>query len=88
VYYDDWGARAYLYGGTDVSVISSSKSFDVTDHDIYIDTAAFRSMGGKYIFSRYELTNAGERQLELVRKYTASDVPYAVWLYRVSDVSK
>lgn len=88
VYYDDWGARAYLYGGTDVSVISSSKSFDVTDHDIYIDTAAFRGMGGKYIFSRYELTNAGERQLELVRKYTASDVPYAVWLYRVSDVSK
>ncbi len=87
-YYDDWGAKAYLYGGTDVSIVSNSKSFDVTDNDIYIDTDAFRSMGGKYIFSRYELANAGEKQLELVRKYTVRDVPYAVWLYKVSGEHK
>ena len=87
-YYDDWGAKAYLYGGTDVSIVSNSKSFDVTDNDIYIDTDAFGSMGGKYIFSRYELANAGEKQLELVRKYTVRDVPYAVWLYKVSGEHK
>ena len=81
IYYDDWGARCYLYGGTDVSIVSNSKSFDVTDHDIYIDTDAFRDMGGKYIFSRYELTNAADSGLSLVKKYSADDVPYDVWLY-------
>lgn len=81
IYYDDWGARCYLYGGTDVSIVSNSKSFDVTDHDIYIDTDAFRDMGGKYIFSRYELTNAADKGLNLVKKYSAADVPYDVWLY-------
>ena len=81
IYYDDWGARCYLYGGTDVSIVSNSKSFDVTDHDIYIDTDAFRDMGGKYIFSRYELTNAAGSGLSLVKKYSADDVPYDIWLY-------
>ena len=81
IYYDDWGARCYLYGGTDVSIVSNSKSFDVTDHDIYIDTDAFRDMGGKYIFSRYEITNAADSGLSLVKKYSADDVPYDIWLY-------
>ena len=81
IYYDDWGARCYLYGGTDVSIVSNSKSFDVTDHDIYIDTDAFRDMGGKYIFSRYEITNAADKELNLVKRYSAADVPYDVWLY-------
>ena len=81
IYYDDWGARCYLYGGTDVSIVSNSKSFDVKDHDIYIDTDAFRDMGGKYIFSRYELTNAADSGLSLVKKYSVVDVPYDIWLY-------
>jgi hypothetical protein len=84
IYYDDWGARCYLYGGTDVSIVSNSKSFDLTDHDIYIDTDAFRDMGGKYIFSRYELTNAADSGLSLVKKYSADDVPYDIWLYTIT----
>ena len=83
IYYDDWGARCYLYGGTDVSIVSNSRSFDVTDHDIYIDTDAFKDLGGKYIFSRYELTNASDKGIELVKRYVADDVPYDVWLYYV-----
>ena len=83
IYYDDWGARCYLYGGTDISIVSNSKSFDLTDHDIYIDTDAFRDMGGKYIFSRYELSNAADSGISLVKKYSADDVPYDIWLYSV-----
>ena len=40
-------------------------------------------MGGKYIFSRYELTNAADSGLSLVKKYSADDVPYDIWLYSV-----
>ena len=45
-YYDDWGARAYLYSGTDLSVVSQFKSFTVEDKDIYIDAGAFADLAG------------------------------------------
>ena len=26
IYYDDWGARAYLYSGTDLSIVQATKT--------------------------------------------------------------
>ncbi len=82
VYYDDWGARAYLYSGTDLSVVSQFKSFTVEDKDIYIDVRAFEELGGSYIFSRFELSNAEEAGLYLVKAYEPEEAPYAVYVYR------
>lgn len=81
IYYDDWGARVYLYSGTDASVVSATKSFTVTDQDIYIDAQAFEDLGGRYIFSRIELTNAEEAGLRLVSAYESEESPYAIYLY-------
>lgn len=81
IYYDDWGARVYLYSGTDASVVSATKSQHVTDQDIYIDAQAFQDLGGKYIFSRIELTNAKEAGLTFVKAYEAEDSPYVIYLY-------
>ena len=83
VYYDDWGARAYLYSGTDLSIVSATKTVYATDYDIYIDTDAFRELGGEYIFSRIELSNAAEAGLELLQGYTAEDGSCAFYVYRV-----
>lgn len=82
IYYDDWGARAYLYSGTDLSIVSATKTVYATDRDIYIDTAAFRELGGKYLFSRIELANAGEAGLALCGSYTAQDGSMTVRVYR------
>lgn len=81
IYYDEWGARAYLYSGTDLSIVSATKTVYATDRDIYIDTAAFRNLGGKYIFSRFELTNAAEIGLELVSSHRARDGSSQVYVY-------
>lgn len=81
IYYDDWGARVYLYSGTDASVVSATKSFSVTDQDMYMDVEAFAELGGKYIFSRIELTNAQDIGLTLVGVYESQDSPYVVYLY-------
>lgn len=83
IYYDDWGARAYLYSGTDLSVVSPTKTIYATDYDIYIDAEAFNGLGGEYIFSRLELTNARETGLELLDHYTARDGSMTVYVYRV-----
>lgn len=81
-YFDTWGARAYLYSGTDLSVVSGSKSFQVTDQDIYIDIDAFKALGGRYIFSRLELTNAEEAGLQLAGTYTSEKSPYTLYVYQ------
>ena len=82
IYYDDWGARAYLYSGTDLSIVSATKTVYATDYDIYIDTDAFKQLSGEYIFSRIELTNAEENGLRLCGSYTAKDESCTVYVYR------
>lgn len=82
IYYDDWGARAYLYSGTDLSIVSATKTVYATDRDIYIDTEAFRGLGGRYIFSRIALDNAADKQLSLVGSYTAADESVTIYVYR------
>lgn len=82
IYYDDWGARAYLYSGTDLSIVSATKTVYATDRDIYIDTDAFRELGGEYLFSRIELSNAAEAGLELLKGYTAEDGSCTFYVYR------
>lgn len=81
-YYDSWGARAYLYSGTDLSIVNAQRSYSVTDQDIYIDVDAFKALGGKYLFSRVELTNEAEAGLEKIGTYTDEKSPYVLYVYQ------
>lgn len=81
IYYDDWGARAYLYSGTDLSVISGSKNFVVSDYNLYIDTEAFKQLGGKYIFSKIKISNDEELGLILRESYEEENQAYTLYVY-------
>lgn len=81
IYYDDWGARAYLYSGTDLSIVSATKTVYATDDRIYMDGEAFRALGGQYLFSRIRLSNAQEVGLSLLGEYTARDGSMTVYAY-------
>lgn len=81
IYYDDWGARAYLYSGTDLSIVNATKTVYATDYDIYMDAESFKRLGGRYIFARWEITNADEVGLELVGVYGDSGSGYVIYLY-------
>ena len=81
-YFDSWGARAYLYSGTDLSVVNTTRSYQVTDQDLYIDIDAFKALGGRYIFSRMELSNAREAGLTLAGVYTHEKSPYTLYVYQ------
>ncbi len=84
-YFDSWGARAYLYSGTDLSIVAAVRDYQVTDHDIYIDIDAFKAIGGRYIFSRIELSNAGEAGLSLAGVYTDESSPYTLYVYQTTS---
>ncbi len=84
IYYDDWGARAYLYSGTDLSIVSATKTVYATDDRIYMDGGAFRELGGTWLFSRIRLSNAKEAGLSLRGEYTAADGSMAVYVYEAA----
>lgn len=83
IYYDDWGARAYLYSGTDLSIVNATKTVYATDDRIYIDGEAFRELGGEYIFSRIKLGNAKETGLSFLGEYTAKDGSMTIFVYKI-----
>ena len=83
IYYDDWGARAYLYSGTDLSIVSATKTVYATDDALYIDSNAFRELGGEYIFSRIPFSTTGGVGIALMGGYTSEDGSYSIYVYRV-----
>ncbi|MFI3215128.1 MAG: DUF6044 family protein, partial [Eubacteriales bacterium] len=84
LYFDDWGARAYIYSGAGENTYNPLRNLDVGDTNLYIDVDAFTNLGGTYIFSRIELSNATDLGLELVKAYENREVsPYIIYVYQV-----
>ena len=82
LYFDNWGARCYLYFGSDSSPNMATKSLvGLDDTNIYIDAEAIKALDGKYIFSRIELSNADEMGLKLINIYKSESSPYTIYLY-------
>ena len=65
--------------------MAAVRDYQVTDHDIYIDIDAFKAIGGRYIFSRIELSNAGEAGLSLAGVYTDESSPYTLYVYQTTS---
>ncbi len=84
-YFDNWGARCYMYSGSDISNVTAGRYYPYEEEDIYIDVDAFASCGGKYIFSRPRITNAREAGLNLVGTYTDDKSTYTINVYELSD---
>lgn len=81
-YFDDWGARCYLYSGSSVVTVEAVRTPGRTKEPLDMDVAAFQALGGRYIFSRLELTNAEEKGLSLRGKYSMEDTsPYTIYVY-------
>ncbi len=81
IYFDNWGARAYLFSGADESTYAPYRDLGLTDNSLQIDTEAYKSIGGQYIFSRIELSNSEELGLVLKGVYSQDSSPYTIYLY-------
>ena len=77
----DSGIRAYLYSGAGENTYQPLKNLNISDKKLYINGEMFRSMGGSYLFSRIEISNAGELGLELRGEYTHESSPYVIYVY-------
>jgi len=80
-YFDDWGARAYIYSASSEDIYSMNYQYDVADKNLYMNMEQFGKMGGKYIFSRIELANTDELDLALRGVYEHKESPFVIYLY-------
>jgi len=80
-YYDDWGARAYIYSASQEDIYSMLYHYEIEDKTLYMDMEQFEKMGGTYIFSRIDISNARELGLTLKGQYSHAQSPYVIYLY-------
>lgn len=85
-YYDDWGARVYLFSGSDESTYAPLRNLGLQDTSLCIDVDAFKELGGKYIFSTIEISNQEELGLVLKGSYSDEASPYTIRVYQVPVV--
>lgn len=83
-YFDNWGARAYIFGGFDANSYLPSRNLTLPDSKLYIDTEAFKALHGVYIFSRFEISNADELSLDCAGCFTLDASPYTIYVYQVN----
>ena len=82
-YYDSWGARCYLYSGSDENTYAHQRIMDPEDKRLMADTDELRNLGCRYIFSRVEFSNADDRRITLIGTYTDENSPYTIWVYEL-----
>ncbi len=84
--FDNWGARAYLYSGAGENTYEPVRVQQLKDRKLYLDTDAFRALGGVYIFSRVELENSRELGLKLKGEFRHENSPYVIYVYGTADL--
>jgi hypothetical protein len=82
-YYDNWGCRAYLFSASGENTYDFGANYASEPQDILINEPVLRELGCDYIFSRFEITNADDMQLEFMKKYSDEEMPYSVYLYKL-----
>ena len=83
-YYDEWGCRAYLFSASGENIYDFGANAESIPQEILINEQALKELGCDYIFSRVEIINADEMQLDLVGEYSDGKMPYSVYVYKLS----
>ncbi|MCK4695469.1 MAG: hypothetical protein KAT74_06890, partial [Candidatus Cloacimonetes bacterium] len=92
-WFDEWGNRCYLFSSelqprlSEISpwpvFFENIKEKENKIHNLEINSQALKELGGKYIFSTYEILNTRENDLELLNIFEREDSPWRIYLYKV-----
>ena len=83
MYFDTWGARAYLFSASDENTYAPYRDLGLKDRSLQIDVGAYKELGGQFIFSGIEISNSEELGLILKGVYMHDSSPYTIYLYEV-----
>lgn len=63
----------------------AAKDIGITKSKLMVDKDTLYELGGRYIFSRVEIENADELDLQFVNKYTDASTPYEILVYELKQ---
>ena len=83
-YFDNWGCKCYLFVSevAEKEFLYSKEKYSIKN--LSINTKALYNLGGRYIFSAYEIDNALENNIVYLKKFTDPDSAWHVYLYKVN----
>lgn len=81
-YFQDWGARAYVYSGSGENTFVPVRKLEISDTKLYIDPQVFAEMGGTYVFSRVKISNEKELGMECLGSFHSKNSPYEIYVYK------
>ena len=83
-YFDGWGNRCYLFS----SELGVNEMCDRTSHHVLhnleLDTAQLRAMGGQYVISAVDIEDSARLGLKLEHEFTTPDSFWDIYLYSVN----
>ena len=84
-YFEGWGARAYLYSGSDENTYAPLRVMALQDERLSADAAALKELDCRYIFSRVRFSNETEAGLSLKEVYEDEQGPYVIYVYEIAE---
>jgi len=82
-YFDKWGGRAYVFSENRIFEYININTSKTLQFALKINTDVFKKLEGKYIFSRFLLTNAKELNLDFIAKFEDENSPYKIYVYAI-----
>ncbi|WP_026521706.1 DUF6044 family protein [Butyrivibrio sp. VCB2001] len=82
-YFVGWGARVNLISADDENTYAPLRVMDPEDKRLIANMDELRSLDCKYIFARFEISNAAEIGLKLIGSYTDESSPYTIYVYEL-----
>ena len=82
-YFDHWVSRCYVMAHETGANPMIAKWPGSTYHELLIDTAAIKAMGGRYIFSAMPVENPQELGLKEEGAFDTDKSFYRIWVYRI-----
>ena len=82
-YFVGWGARVNLISADDENTYAPLRVMDPEDKRLIANMDELRSLDCKYIFARFEISNAADIGLNLVGSYTDESSPYTIYVYEL-----
>lgn len=82
-YFVGWGARVNLISADDENTYAPLRVMDPVDKRLIANMDELKSLDCKYIFARFEISNAAEIGLKQVGVYTDESSPYTIYVYKL-----
>jgi len=84
-YFDGWGNRCYVFSSEIEFYYLCDRKSHLAVHNLQLDTAQLRAMGGQYVISAVNIEDSAKVGLKLEKEFFSEDSFWDLYLYSVNS---